>query len=46
MSNMRQILATALSDEIMNLLEDAEDDDQEFDKLLADIDTRIQEYRI
>ena len=48
MSHTRKALAVALSEEILDLLEDVYEDEDgaDFDKLLADIDTRIQEYRI
>ena len=46
MVNMRELLAMTLSDEILNLLEDAEDDDKEFDILLTNIDELISGYRI
>ena len=46
MRHNRIALANNLSDELRNLAEDTESSDPEFDKLLADIDTRIQEYRI
>ena len=44
--NARELLATTISDEILNLLEDAEDDDKEFDILLTNIDELISGYRI
>lgn len=44
--NARELLATTISDEILNLLEDAEDADKEFDILLTNIDELISGYRI
>ena len=43
---LRELSTSAIRDEIENLFEDATEDDERFDQLLADIDELIQEYRL